>query len=77
MNIGYGICDYVCFLVGDSALVPSNGYTLQDFLLILLPINTLPFSGSASHPVYSIQKLIAVHHHKDNSYNKRIPFVQT
>ena len=48
------------FLVGDSAFVPSDGSTSKRFLLILFPPNTLPFSDSATHPIYSKLKHIAV-----------------
>ena len=44
----------------DSVFVPSDGSTSKRFLLILSPSNTLPFSDSAAHPLYSKLKLIDV-----------------
>ena len=47
-------------LVGDLTFVPSDGSTSKRVLMILFPPNTLSFSDSATHPLYSKLKLIAV-----------------
>ena len=46
--------------MSDYVSVPSDGSTSKRYLLILFPPNTLPFSNSATHPLYPKLKLIAV-----------------